>query len=80
MTDHDAHLGRIDKDSFIHVPGRATDLIIRGGNNIDPVVIEHALRAHPEVTAANAVGRPRPRFEGSARGLHHRPGWLNQHR
>jgi fatty-acyl-CoA synthase len=58
-TDHDAHLGRDDKDGFIHV-GRASDLIIRGGNNIDPVVIERALLAHPEVTGANAVGRPDP--------------------
>lgn len=50
-TDHDAHLDRDDKDGFIHV-GRASDLIIRGGNNIDPVVIERALLAHPEVTGA----------------------------
>jgi fatty-acyl-CoA synthase len=56
-TDRDAHLGRVDEDGFIHV-GRASDLIIRGGNNIDPVVIERALLAHPEVTGANAVGRP----------------------
>jgi fatty-acyl-CoA synthase len=59
-TDHDAHPGRVDKDSFIHVPGRASDLNIRGGNNIDAVVIEHVLLAHPEVTGANAVGRPDP--------------------
>jgi hypothetical protein len=40
--------------------GRANDLIIRGGTNIDPVVIERALLAHPGVTGANAVGRPDP--------------------
>ena len=55
-TDHDAHLGRVDKDGFIHV-GRASDLIIRGGNNIDPVVIEHALLAHPEVTGGRIPQR-----------------------
>src|SRR6185503_10155191 len=38
--------------------GRAKDLIIRGGHNIDPAVVEDALLAHPQVTAAGAVGRP----------------------
>jgi fatty-acyl-CoA synthase len=51
-------LARIDADGFIHLTGRAKDLIIRGGHNIDPAVIEDALLAHPEVTAAAAVGAP----------------------
>ncbi|WP_405072094.1 acyl-CoA synthetase [Kribbella sp. NBC_01510] len=51
-------LARVDPDGFIHLAGRAKDLIIRGGHNIDPAVIENALLAHPEVTAAQAVGRP----------------------
>ena len=45
-------------DGFVHLAGRAKDLIIRGGHNIDPAVIENALLAHPAVTAAQAVGRP----------------------
>ncbi|MFF3468297.1 acyl-CoA synthetase [Streptomyces sp. NPDC002619] len=53
-------LARIDVDGFIHLAGRAKDLIIRGGHNIDPAGIEDALLAHPEVTAAAAVGRPDP--------------------
>ncbi|MFE8948704.1 acyl-CoA synthetase [Streptomyces sp. NPDC007856] len=53
-------LARIDADGFIHLAGRAKDLIIRGGHNIDPAVIEDALLAHPGVTAAAAVGRPDP--------------------
>ena len=51
-------LARVDADGFIHLAGRAKDLIIRGGHNIDPAVIENALLAHPAVTAAQAVGRP----------------------
>ncbi|MFD8997873.1 acyl-CoA synthetase [Streptomyces abikoensis] len=53
-------LARIDTDGFVHLAGRAKDLIIRGGHNIDPAVIEHALLAHPHVTGAGAVGRPDP--------------------
>ncbi|WP_068057951.1 acyl-CoA synthetase [Nocardia xishanensis] len=51
-------LAHLDEDGFIHLHGRAKDLIIRGGHNIDPATIEDALLAHPRVAAAGAVGRP----------------------
>ncbi|MET8778910.1 acyl-CoA synthetase [Nocardia sp. NPDC004654] len=51
-------LAHIDDDGFIHLHGRAKDLIIRGGHNIDPAAIEDALLEHPRVCAAGAVGRP----------------------
>ncbi|WP_067827890.1 AMP-binding protein, partial [Actinomadura kijaniata] len=51
-------LGSVDADGFVHLAGRAKDLIIRGGHNIDPAVIEDVLLAHPQVTGAGAVGRP----------------------
>ncbi|WP_063066222.1 acyl-CoA synthetase [Nocardia violaceofusca] len=53
-------LAHIDADGFIHLHGREKDLIIRGGHNIDPALIEDALLSHPSVTAAGAVGRPDP--------------------
>ncbi len=53
-------LASVDADGFIRLVGRAKDLIIRGGHNIDPATIEDALLEHPEVTAAAAVGRPDP--------------------
>ncbi|CCK32588.1 AMP-binding domain protein [Streptomyces davaonensis JCM 4913] len=51
-------LGLLDEDGFLHLTGRAKDLIIRGGHNIDPRVIEDALLSHPAVTGAQAVGQP----------------------
>ena len=51
-------LARIDADGFVYLAGRAKDLIIRGGHNIEPAVVEDALLGHPQVTAAGAVGRP----------------------
>ncbi|HEY4463065.1 MAG TPA: acyl-CoA synthetase [Streptosporangiaceae bacterium] len=51
-------IGRVDADGFVYLAGRAKDLIIRGGHNIDPRVIEEALLRHPAVAAAAAVGRP----------------------
>ena len=51
-------LGMVDAGGLVYLTGRAKDLIIRGGHNIDPRVIEDALLAHPAVRAAAAVGRP----------------------
>ena len=51
-------LGRIDADGYVWLTGRAKDVIIRGGHNIDPLGIEEALHAHPAVELAAAVGRP----------------------
>jgi len=51
-------LGRIDADGYMWITGRAKDLIIRGGHNIDPAEIEEALLAHPAVAFAGAIGQP----------------------
>jgi len=51
-------LGRIDADGFLWITGRAKDVIIRGGHNIDPLVIEETLQQHPDVLLAAAVGKP----------------------
>jgi fatty-acyl-CoA synthase/long-chain acyl-CoA synthetase len=51
-------LGRIDGDGYLWITGRAKDLIIRGGHNIDPADIEEALMAHPAVAGAGAIGQP----------------------
>jgi fatty-acyl-CoA synthase len=49
---------RIDADGFIYIMGRAKDIIIRGGHNIDPRTIEDAALGFPGVALAAAVGRP----------------------
>ena len=51
-------LGRKDSDGFVWITGRAKDLIIRGGHNIDPAVIEEALLGHDAVAFAGAIGQP----------------------
>jgi fatty-acyl-CoA synthase len=51
-------LGRIDGDGYVFVTGRAKDVIIRGGHNIDPALIEEPLLQSPEVLHAAAVGKP----------------------
>jgi fatty-acyl-CoA synthase len=51
-------VGFIDTQGRLHLSGRAKDLIIRSGHNIDPKVIEDALGAHPDVALCAAVGAP----------------------
>ena len=51
-------LGRMDPDGYLWITGRAKDLIIRGGHNIDPAEIEEALAGHPAVAFAGAIGQP----------------------
>jgi len=51
-------LGRIDEDGYLWITGRAKDLIIRGGHNIDPAEIEEALAGHEAVAFVGAIGQP----------------------
>jgi fatty-acyl-CoA synthase len=51
-------LGRLDADGYLFITGRAKDLIIRGGHNIDPAIIEEALMGHEAVGFVGAIGQP----------------------
>lgn len=51
-------LGRFDAAGYLWITGRAKDLIIRSGHNIEPGVIENALLKHPEVVLCAAVSKP----------------------
>jgi fatty-acyl-CoA synthase len=51
-------LGRLDRDGYLWITGRAKDLVIRGGHNIDPQPIEEILFQHPAVGLAAMVGQP----------------------
>lgn len=51
-------LGYLDADGYLWLSGRAKDIIIRGGHNLDPRMIEEVLYEHPAVQHAAAIGRP----------------------
>ena len=53
-------LGRLDSDGYFWLTGRTKELIIRGGHNIDPAIIEDPLYRLPGVQVAAAIGRPDP--------------------
>lgn len=51
-------LGRMDVAGYLYITGRIKDVIIRGGENISPAIIEQAISASPDVLSCCVVGRP----------------------
>lgn len=51
-------LGFLDEDGYLHLTGRARDLIIRGGVNISPAEIDDVLLQMPDIAEAATVGVP----------------------
>jgi long-chain acyl-CoA synthetase len=51
-------VGYIDQDGYIYLVDRIKDLIIAGGYNIYPRVIEEALYQHPAIAEAVVIGVP----------------------
>jgi long-chain acyl-CoA synthetase len=51
-------IGYLDEDGYLFLVDRIKDLILRGGYNVYPRVIEDAAYHHPEVKEAIAIGIP----------------------
>jgi o-succinylbenzoate---CoA ligase len=49
-------IGYLDKDGFLFVQDRRSDLIISGGENIYPAEIEGILQSHDQVLEAGVIG------------------------
>lgn len=50
-------LGHLD-GGLLHLDGRRSEMIVRGGENVYPVEIENRLLAHPAIVEAAVVGVP----------------------
>ncbi len=55
-------LGRIDADGYLHIVGRAKDLVISGGFNVYPKEVEAEIDAIPGVAESAVIGVPHPDF------------------
>jgi len=59
---HTGDLGLMREDGYIHLTGRAKDMIIRGGENVYPREVEEFLYTHPKVAEVQVVGIPDERL------------------
>ena len=55
-------VGRVDADGYIHIVGRAKDLVISGGFNVYPKEVEDAIDAIEGVLESAVIGVPHPDF------------------
>ncbi len=55
---HTSDIGYVDEDGYFFLAGRATDMIIRAGENISPEEVEAVLHSHPKVDEAAVFGVP----------------------
>lgn len=53
---HSGDLGMFDPDGYLCIVGRKKDMIIRGGQNINPGAIEEVLLKHPSIKEVAVVG------------------------
>ncbi|MDV7352735.1 class I adenylate-forming enzyme family protein [Rhodococcus oxybenzonivorans] len=53
-------LGYFTDEGNLVLAGRVGDMYIRGGFNVHPVEVEHAIGEHPDVLHAAVVGHPAP--------------------
>lgn len=51
-------LGYMDSEGYLFLSGRASDIIIRGGENISPEEVEAVLASHPAVEECAVFGLP----------------------
>jgi acyl-CoA synthetase (AMP-forming)/AMP-acid ligase II len=57
---HSGDLGFLDEDGWLYFVDRKRDVIRRGGENVSSVLVEKALREHPQVLEAAVIGVPDP--------------------
>lgn len=51
-------LGHLEQDGYLRIVGRAKDMVLRGGRNISPRMIEEHLIAHPAVREVAVAAMP----------------------
>lgn len=53
-------LGLLDESGLLYITGRASDVFISGGTNVDPREVEELMLRHPGIRQVGVVGVPDP--------------------
>jgi acyl-CoA synthetase (AMP-forming)/AMP-acid ligase II len=59
---HTGDLGHLDRQGFLYITGRSSDMYISGGSNVYPREVEEALLTHPGVHEVAVLGMPDPKW------------------
>lgn len=59
---HTGDIIKLDENGYLTFMGRSKDIIISGGENVDPVEVENFLSRHPKVLKAEVIGVPDKRL------------------
>ena len=59
---HTGDVGRVDDEGFLYVEDRVKDMVVSGGENVYPRVVESVLFEHPAIADAAVIGVPDPRW------------------
>lgn len=49
-------LGFVDENGLLYLAGRADDMIVSGGENVYPIVVENVMVQHPEIEQVVVIG------------------------
>jgi acyl-CoA synthetase (AMP-forming)/AMP-acid ligase II len=59
---HTGDLGTLDDEGYLYVQDRLKDMIVSGGENVYPRVVEDVLSGHPAIAEAAVIGVPDERW------------------
>jgi acyl-CoA synthetase (AMP-forming)/AMP-acid ligase II len=59
---HTGDIGRIDDDGYLFVEDRLKDVVVSGGENVYPRIVEDVLATHPAIAEAAVIGVPDHRW------------------
>src|SRR5678816_2029952 len=59
---HTGDLATMDEAGYVRIVGRLKDMIIRGGENVYPRVVEEFLYQHPAISDVQVIGVPDIRY------------------
>jgi acyl-CoA synthetase (AMP-forming)/AMP-acid ligase II len=66
---HTGDAGHLDNEGYLYITDRIKDMIISGGLNVYPRMVEDVLHSHPAVAEAAVVGAPDERWGETVRAI-----------
>ena len=66
---HTGDAGIMDDEGFLYIQDRVKDMIVSGGENVYPRVVEEVLFAHPAIADAAVIGVPDPQWGESIKAV-----------